>query len=313
MDIYFSIIIPTYNRARLLCKAIDSVLAQTYVHWELLVVDDGSTDNTKAVVEKYVQQDNRVKYIYQKNAERSAARNNGIDKAQGQYLCFLDSDDYFLPERLSLLASTISQMNNPEVLFYTDLVAEMGEKKSVRPYANINSTNLFDVLIQRAIHSQQICSAAIILKQFKYDTQFMVAEDSELWLRIATKYELLYLPNQATVVVVEHDERTVGFNKPDVYLKHIVTRKHIKQLHSTHFSSVAIIDRSIHDGYMGLARSYAHNNKSWNMLAAILNACRFEFFRSAKQKSFLITANFYLFKPFLSFYKWLKQVAGKTS
>ena len=86
----FSIIIPTYNRAAFLPKAIESVLAQTYTDWELIVVDDGSTDNTREVVAQY--NDERIIYIYQENAERSAARNNGISQAKGDFICFMDSD-----------------------------------------------------------------------------------------------------------------------------------------------------------------------------------------------------------------------------
>ena len=99
MQAFFSVIIPTYNRAGLIGKAIDSVLAQTFADWELLIIDDGSTDNTRQIVEAYT--DRRVKYIYQENAERSAARNNGVAQAAGKYICFLDSDDYCLPDRLA--------------------------------------------------------------------------------------------------------------------------------------------------------------------------------------------------------------------
>ena len=96
---FFSIILPTYNRAHMIGKAIESVLAQTYTNWELLIIDDGSTDNTKQVIETYT--DNRIRYLYQQNAERSAARNNGIAHAQGQYICFIDSDDYYFANHLS--------------------------------------------------------------------------------------------------------------------------------------------------------------------------------------------------------------------
>ena len=115
----FSIIIPTYNRASFLPKAIESVLAQTYTEWELIIVDDGSTDNTKEVVSKY--NDSRITYIYQKNAERSAARNNGILHANGNYICFMDSDGYLAANRLELLKVAIENSGNQEAIFYTDI------------------------------------------------------------------------------------------------------------------------------------------------------------------------------------------------
>ena len=84
MNPFFSIIIPTYNRAHLISKAIESVIAQTFENWELIIVDDGSTDETKDLILSYQNKVARIRYIYQQNAERSAARNNGIDKSKGK-------------------------------------------------------------------------------------------------------------------------------------------------------------------------------------------------------------------------------------
>ena len=78
----FSIILPTFNRASMLHEAINSVFSQTNKDWELIIVDDGSTDNTKDVIDKFIEKDNRVKYLYQKNKERSVARNTGIKEAK---------------------------------------------------------------------------------------------------------------------------------------------------------------------------------------------------------------------------------------
>jgi glycosyltransferase involved in cell wall biosynthesis len=95
-----SVIMPTYNRADLLPAAIRSVIAQTYADWELLVVDDGSKDGTKEVVSNFTKDDSRIKYLSQENQGASAARNNGIKNATGEYLAFLDSDDEYLPRNL---------------------------------------------------------------------------------------------------------------------------------------------------------------------------------------------------------------------
>ena len=92
MNHLFSIILPTFNRSVLITKAIESVINQTYTNWELIIIDDGSTDNTKSVLENYLS-DSRIKYFFQENQERSVARNNGIKRAKGDYICFLDSDD----------------------------------------------------------------------------------------------------------------------------------------------------------------------------------------------------------------------------
>ena len=93
-----SVIIPTYNRADMLGDALDSVLKQTYTNWEVIVVDDGSTDDTQSVMTRYT--DPRIHYVYQANKGLPGARNTGIRHAQGEYLALLDSDDVFLPHRL---------------------------------------------------------------------------------------------------------------------------------------------------------------------------------------------------------------------
>lgn len=95
-----SVIIPTHNRAHVIGRAIESVLHQSYPHFEIVVVDDGSTDETKAVVANY--SDPRVVYLWQENQERSAARNHGIAASRGRYIAFLDSDDWFLPDKLAV-------------------------------------------------------------------------------------------------------------------------------------------------------------------------------------------------------------------
>ncbi len=89
-----SVIIPTYNRANFLGEAIESVLSQTYKNLEVIIIDDGSTDDTRQLIEKYT--DKRIIYLYQEHGGTSAARNKGIQEAKGEYIAFLDSDDIWL-------------------------------------------------------------------------------------------------------------------------------------------------------------------------------------------------------------------------
>lgn len=92
---FFSVIIPTYNRSNFIVATITSVLEQNFEDFEVLVIDDGSTDNTKEIIERILQKDKRVKYFYKTNAERGAARNFGVQESNGKFLIFLDSDDLF--------------------------------------------------------------------------------------------------------------------------------------------------------------------------------------------------------------------------
>ena len=97
-QILFSIIVPTYNRAHLISSTLDSILSQTYTDFELLIIDDGSTDNTEEVVQKYLS--DKVLYFKKTNGERSAARNYGTSKARGEYLNWIDSDDLIYTNHL---------------------------------------------------------------------------------------------------------------------------------------------------------------------------------------------------------------------
>src|SRR6185503_8842162 len=98
--IFFSIIIPVYNRSQLLCEAIDTILIQTHQHFEIIIVDDGSTENIKQVLgEKYNDQQ-KIKYFRKQNEERGAARNFGLARATGDYAVFFDSDDFMKPHYL---------------------------------------------------------------------------------------------------------------------------------------------------------------------------------------------------------------------
>jgi len=103
----FTVIIPAYNRQNFLKHSIESVLNQSFSSFELLIVDDGSTDQSSEVIKFYVAQDHRVRYLYQENKERGVARNLGIRSASGKWICFLDSDDVFLRSHLETLAEAI--------------------------------------------------------------------------------------------------------------------------------------------------------------------------------------------------------------
>lgn len=98
MSALVSVITPTFNRAYILGTAIDSVRAQTYQNWELIVIDDGSTDGTKKLIETY--NDSRIRYVFQENKGQAAARNRGLDMAKGEWITFLDSDNEFYPQFL---------------------------------------------------------------------------------------------------------------------------------------------------------------------------------------------------------------------
>ena len=112
-----SVIIPCYNYATYMRDAINSVKAQTYEHWEMLIVDDGSKDNTAIIAQEFASQDNRIKYHYQANQGLSAARNTGLRLAQGEYIQLLDADDYIASEKLRLHLQTLLEQPTAALVF----------------------------------------------------------------------------------------------------------------------------------------------------------------------------------------------------
>jgi glycosyltransferase involved in cell wall biosynthesis len=116
-DILFSIVIPTYNRGHLIDETIKSVLKQTYQNYEIIIVDDGSTDNTQQLINTF--SDKRIKYYKKNNEERSIARNFGLNKAKGNYVYLLDSDDIIYSHHLKTAFEFINKSNKVDAFFFT--------------------------------------------------------------------------------------------------------------------------------------------------------------------------------------------------
>ncbi|MBO9573711.1 MAG: glycosyltransferase family 2 protein [Chitinophagaceae bacterium] len=114
---FFSVVVPCYNRASLLPHSIGSIQSQTFTGFEIILVDDGSTDNTKEVILNFCKEDRRIRYLYQENSERGAARNNGIKNSAGEFVVLFDSDDEMKKDYLQRLYQFIQ--NYPSYNFYS--------------------------------------------------------------------------------------------------------------------------------------------------------------------------------------------------
>ncbi|MCZ2394637.1 MAG: glycosyltransferase family 2 protein [Chitinophagales bacterium] len=112
----FSVVIATYNRVFLLERALNSLLRQTFSDWEAIIVDDGSTDNTKRLIDEYAKKDERFRYFYQNNKGVDAAKNYGVSLSQGEWITFLDSDDEYLPIHLENRALVLESHQQIELL-----------------------------------------------------------------------------------------------------------------------------------------------------------------------------------------------------
>lgn len=133
-----SVILPTYNRAELIPRAIDSVLTQTYANWELIIWDDGSIDDTEKIVRSY--NDDRIKYCYEENHGVSYARNKAISISGGEYVAFLDSDDEWVGEKLAVQVEVMNTNSQIDVLFsdYIDIIESIQKKyRTFEQYSNV--------------------------------------------------------------------------------------------------------------------------------------------------------------------------------
>lgn len=186
MTSFFSVIIPTYNRADLICEALDSVKAQTYRPIEIIVVDDGSTDNNKAVVKTWTEKNSEgdslsLRYFYQENAGPGAARNRGIQEIRGEYVQFLDSDDLMYPERLERLVEVFEETGADFVQTgfegFNAETREIIEKHQAKPNENQLELALHGSLWANTLRSAFRCS--LVKKIGLWDTEMTCFEDRE--------------------------------------------------------------------------------------------------------------------------------------
>lgn len=221
----FSVIIPTYNRALLIEDTIQSILNQSFTDFEIIVVDDGSTDHTEEVVKRF-SSDPRFSYHKKINGERGIARNYGAALARGEYVNFFDSDDLAYPVHLQSAYDFIVEKNKPEV-FHTLYDTQIDGV--VKPTQNVFSSDVNDIIISDNILS---CNNVFIRKDiaslhpFPEDRRMAVAEDWALWLQLASRYKFYHHP-VLTSTIVYHDNRSVF----DFNVDKIITRDELLLAH----------------------------------------------------------------------------------
>jgi glycosyltransferase involved in cell wall biosynthesis len=209
---FFSIIIPTYNRANIIRETIQSVCEQTFENWEIIIVDDGSTDNTSQVIKQISESNPRIRYIFQKNAERSVARNNGAEHANGQFLLFLDSDDKYAPEHLEKLKRFINSKNDPVALFFTNVSYLTDEGIKIPSIPVMQAGNEFEYMLLQPITPSRVCIHKEIFNYFRFDPKIVIVEDLVLWVSIATKFPVFQLCEN-TLLYRIHEGNSVGLDK----------------------------------------------------------------------------------------------------
>ena len=182
-----TVIIPTYNRGWILKEAIDSVLTQDYKDFELIVVDDGSTDNTSEILASY---GNDIKVLFQENKGVSAARNRGIAEASGQFIAFIDSDDLWLPQKLSTQVEFFNQ--TPDALICQ--TEEVWIRKGKRVNPKMRHKKPSGMIFEPSLELCLVSPSAVMIRRVlfdrvgAFDVTLPACEDYDLWLRISCRF-----------------------------------------------------------------------------------------------------------------------------
>lgn len=208
----FSIIIPTYNRAKFIEKTIQSVLNQDFQDFEIIIVDDGSTDDTGIIVKKIP--DPRIKYFYKVNEERGVARNYGAIRSKGDFVTFLDSDDLLYKNHFSEACKLISK--NPEANFFHLGYEVRNSHGQLLRTENSRTGKTLNEYIFTGNHFS--CIGVFLRKEvallfpFNQDRGLTKVEDWDLWIRLSARYNFFY-SNAITSCMIDHNERSLySFN-----------------------------------------------------------------------------------------------------
>jgi glycosyltransferase involved in cell wall biosynthesis len=201
MQATVSVIIPTYNREQLVRTAIDSVLQQSYPDTEIVIIDDGSTDATRDSVAGY---GDRVRYFHQENRGIAGARNAGIRAARGSYIAFLDSDDYWKPEKLARQMQLFAK--HPE---YGLVACQCASVRVDGSYREKNRPGSSGWVLRELFHKNFIRTSSAVIRAAcfdrvgLFDERLRECEEYDLWMRIAARYPIGFI-NESLAVYVDN-------------------------------------------------------------------------------------------------------------
>jgi glycosyltransferase involved in cell wall biosynthesis len=225
-----SVVVPTYNRSRIVLAGIESVLAQTHPAFEIIVVDDGSSDGTREMLQRFIDQRSgygnaapQIRYFYQSNQGQSAARNKGIAEARGEWIAFMDSDDPWHPEKLELQARAITQFKNECGACFTDatLINNLTLNTTALQTTNERFEQPFGILSDPALRLTKtfgtcwvqtfVIRTDLIRQIGGFDRDLHFAEDQDFLFRLALGTKFCYV-NKPLVSI----DRTDVHSDPNV-------------------------------------------------------------------------------------------------
>jgi glycosyltransferase involved in cell wall biosynthesis len=211
-----SVIIPTFNRAWSVTNAIDSVLAQDYDAIEIIVIDDGSTDNTPDILGGY---GNKIRVLTQQNSGVSAARNLGIKQSQGEFIALLDSDDAWEPDKISCQIGFFKE--NPDALICQTEEIWIRRGKRVNP--KVKHKKPSGMIFEASLHLCLVSPSAVMIRKELFELKgyfnegFPVCEDYDLWLRIAADHPIFLIDKPCTIKHGGHADQLSAHHSQDKY------------------------------------------------------------------------------------------------
>lgn len=200
-----SVIIPCYNGEKFIGEAIESVVNQTYKNWELIVVDDGSTDNSEKIINQYFTADKRIQFIqHKKNKGIPSTRNTGIKISNGEYIAFLDQDDLWMKEKLELFIEEFSRYDSKVGIIFSDFKIVFADNIISKKYKKVNYYKIQKLskrdFIKKLFMGNFIKSASqVVLRKECFnklgllDEKLHGGDDYDFWLRAAGEFNFKYL------------------------------------------------------------------------------------------------------------------------
>ncbi|MEJ5260238.1 MAG: glycosyltransferase family A protein [Anaerohalosphaeraceae bacterium] len=216
-----SVIIPAYNRRMLLREAVESVCRQTFRDFEILVIDDGSTDGTAQEISSI--KDGRIRYFWKENGGVSSARNLGLRKAEGEYIAFLDSDDLYMPDYLETMVSSLERAREYGVGYASVTMEHPDGSRQERMNDKYACTGwIVGPLFSRFF---VYCQASLIRRElldgFFFDETLELAEDQDFFLRLSTRTPFLFVPQTFVIRRIQTESLSRQDGKGKVHLDNL--------------------------------------------------------------------------------------------
>ncbi|MFM7681209.1 MAG: glycosyltransferase family 2 protein [Bacteroidota bacterium] len=226
-------ILPVFNREKRISRAIQSVIDQEFENWELIVINDASTDGTKEILDQI--KHSKINIIHNvTNLERCASRNLGIDSAKGEFICFLDSDDYHLPEHLKKLHELIESKKFQPAFYFSNSFNETEEgSRTERCCPEYTKDKPYHYFLNYTVNPQRWAVHHSIFEKVKFDPDVIICEDMDTSMRIvAANFPVYQLNERTTIYVAAADSFTHGdsqkWEKELFYLKRIFNKKELQ-------------------------------------------------------------------------------------